>query len=263
MPTDVTSPPDFGRDARLDRRQALGEPRLPGAPDLRLQLPLDGRRVVVDVGHVLDRRLRDEHQLAWRGGRPRRQLLGVVEQRVVVDAAPHEPDPLGLGAVEHLAEHHRRHHRLRPGDAPKHPRVAAARVQPELQEPGVELGPAGGEAHVAPERQVHPGADGRAVDGGQRRQRAAGDAQEPLVDVAEARAVGRPQVAEVGAGAEGRRRPGDDERADRLVTLDLVHRRRDVGDHRGGEGVALLGVIERQGGDAVTDVGADQCHARF
>ena len=45
------------------------------------------------------------HQLARRRRRPRRHLLGGVEQRVVVDAAVHEPDPLGLGAVEHLAEH--------------------------------------------------------------------------------------------------------------------------------------------------------------
>ena len=142
--------------------------------------------------------------------RPGGHLVRRVEQRVVVDAAVDETDPLGLGAVEHLAEHHRGHRRLRPGDAPEHPRVPAAGVQPDLQEPGVEAGPPRGQPHVAAEGEVHPGTDGGAVDGGQRRQRAAGDPQEPLVDAAEAGAVGRRQVAEVGAGAERRRRAGDD-----------------------------------------------------
>ena len=129
-----------------------------------------------------------------------------VEQLIVVDAAMGEADALGLGAIHHLAEHDGSHRRLRPGDAAQHPRVAAARVQADLQEPGVELGPAGGEAHVAAERQVHAGADRRTVDRGQRRQRAAGDAQEAFVDRAEAGLAGLGQVAEVGAGAERRRR---------------------------------------------------------
>ncbi len=158
--------------------------------------------------------------------------MGRGEQGVVVDAAVDEADPLGLGAVEHLAEHDRGHRRLRTGDAPEHPRVPAAGVEPDLQEAGVEPGPAGGEAHVAAEGEVHPGADGGPVDGGERRQRAAGDAQEALVDVAEARPVGGRQVAEVGAGAERRRRAGDDDRADGLVGLEGVHRGDDLGDHR-------------------------------
>ena len=44
-----------------------------------------------------------------------------------------------------------------------------------------------GEPHVARQRQVHAGADGGAVDGGDRRQRAAGDPQEALVDATQAR----------------------------------------------------------------------------
>ena len=41
----------FG-DAGLDRRQTLGEPRLAGAPELRLELAGHRRGVVGDVGHV-------------------------------------------------------------------------------------------------------------------------------------------------------------------------------------------------------------------
>ena len=82
--------------------------------------------------------------------------MGGAEQLVVVDAAVDEADPLGLGAVEHLAEHDGRHRRLRAGDAPEHPRVAAAGVQADLQEAGVEPGPPGGEAHVAAKARFIP-----------------------------------------------------------------------------------------------------------
>ncbi len=112
------------------------------------------------------------------------------------------------------------------------------------------LGSAAGEPHVAAERQVHPGADSGTVDRGQRRQRAAGDAQESFVDRAEAGLVGLGEVAEVGAGAERRRGAGDHDRTDRWVGLDLVHRRDDLGDHRRGERVALRRVVQGQRGDA-------------
>ena len=112
-----------------------------------------------------------------------------------------------------------------------------------------------GDAHVAAEGEVHPGADRRAVDGGDRRQRAAGDAQEPLVDATETLPVGLGQVAQVGAGTERRRRPGDDDGADRLVGLEGVHRRHDLVDHRRRQRVALVGVVQRERGDAVGDLG--------
>ena len=176
--------------------------------------------MVGDIRHGLDRRLGHERQLPRRRRRPGGHLLRAVQQLVVVDAAPHEPDPLRFCAVEHLAEHDRRHRRLRSGDAPEHPRVPAPGMQPELQEPGVEAGPPSSEADVTAEREVHPCPDGRAIDRGERGQRAAGDPQEPLVDVAEARSVGRRQVAEVGAGAERRRGARHDERPDRFVHFD-------------------------------------------
>ena len=53
------------------------------------------------------------------------------------------------------------------------------------------------DAHIAAEREVHAGADRGAVDRGDRRQRAAGDAQEALVDRAQALLGRLGQVAEV------------------------------------------------------------------
>ena len=92
-----------------------------------------------------------------------------------------------------------------PGDAPEHPGVAAAGVQPELEEPGVEPGPPAGEAQVAHQGQVHAGPDGGAVDRGDGRQRAAADPQEPLVDRRQPLA-GVAVVARARRGATGRRR---------------------------------------------------------
>jgi len=54
----------LGANLGLQRRQTLGEPRLAGAPQLRIQLPLDGVGMCVDVGHRLDRLLRFDRQFA-------------------------------------------------------------------------------------------------------------------------------------------------------------------------------------------------------
>ena len=78
-------------------------------PELRLELAVERSLVVVDGGHRRDRRLRPAHELARAPPRPApASSRAVVEQRVVVDAAPHEPDPLGFRSVEHLAEQHGR-----------------------------------------------------------------------------------------------------------------------------------------------------------
>ena len=138
--------------------------------------------------------------------------------------------------------------------------MATTGVDADLKEPGVELRSPSGQADVTAEGEVHPRADGGAVDGRDRRQRAAGDPQEPLVDVAEAAAVGLLQVAEVGAGTEGRWRPRDHDRADRFVGLEHVHRRHDLVDHRRRQRVALVGVVEGERADTVGDLGENQSH---
>ena len=128
----------------------------------------------------------------------------------------------------------------------QHPRVAAAGVEAEVEEAGVELARRAGEAHVAAQRQVHAGADGGAVDGGEGRQRRAADPEEALVDrrAGSSAAPAGAEVAEVGAGAERGRRAGDDDRADAVVGLERVEGGDDLVDHRRGERVAALGVVE-------------------
>ena len=81
-----------------------------------------------------------------------------------------------------------------------------------------------------------------------RRKRASGDAQEAFVDRTEAGLAGLGQIAEVGAGAKGRRGTGDNDRSDRRIGLDLVHRGDDLVDHCGGQRVAFGGVVEGQRG---------------
>ena len=88
----------------------------------------------------------------------------------------------------------------RPTDAQLHPRVTAARVQTDLQEPRVEPGARRRDPHVAAERQVHARPHRRAVHRGECRERAAGDAQEALVDVRRGSRGSR------SAGCPGRRR---------------------------------------------------------
>src|SRR5262249_51950754 len=70
-----------------------------------------------------------------------------------------EADPSRFLAVEPLAEDDRRHRGLRAGGPAEHPRVAATRVQAELQEAGVEPRPSRREADVTPEGEIHSGAD--------------------------------------------------------------------------------------------------------
>ena len=134
--------------------------------------------------------------------------------------------------------------------------MATAGVDPELQEAGVELGRVGHDADVTTERQVHAGADCGSVDRGQRRQRAAGDAEEPLVDRAEALARRLGEIAQVRSRAEGGWGTGDDEGADGVVGLERVHRLEDLRHHRGrGQRVPLVGIVQRERHDAVGHVG--------
>ena len=153
--------------------------------------------------------------------------------------------------------------RLGAGDALEHPGVAAAGVDAEVQEAGVEAGRRTGQSEVADERQVHAGADGGTVDGGDRGQRAATDPHEALVDGEQA--LLRPllaQVAQIRARAERRRRAGDDHGTDRRVGLDRVEGGEQLLVEVQVERVAPLGVVEGDGGDAVGQLGEHASHGR-
>ena len=85
--------------------------------------------------------------------RPCRHLLSGRGERVVVDTAQGEPDPFGLGTVEHLAEEDRRRH-LRP-------RRCSIHVWPPpgwrpIWRKRVSKQAAGGDAHVASEARFMP-----------------------------------------------------------------------------------------------------------
>ena len=162
-------------DPLLHGGQALGEGRLTDRPDLGLELAVDGVVVRVDrpphrCSVRLMRRTSSVGAAAARPAMARR--FG--EQGVVVDAPPHQADPLG------------RRRRRGPrrtstmaavawGPTP----VAAStcgrrRGGGRAAGSGVESRRAAGDAHVAGQRQVHAGADGRAVDRGDGRAAASG-----------------------------------------------------------------------------------------
>ena len=125
----------------------------------------------------------------------------------------------------------------------RHPRMAATGMEADLEEAGVEAGTAGGDAHVASESEVHAGPDGRFADRKERRQRATGGAG-TLVDRAQARATGIPQVAEVRPGTERRRRPSHDQCAKALVGLHPGDGGDDLLHHRRGQRVPLGGIVQ-------------------
>src|SRR4051812_20355456 len=85
-------------DPRLEGRDPLGEPRLLDAPQLRLELAIDGVVVRADGSHVTDRALGDDHQFTRCRRGPAGEGLRLVDQRVLGDAAVHEPDAFGLWA---------------------------------------------------------------------------------------------------------------------------------------------------------------------
>ena len=187
-------------------------------------------------------------ELVRRGGGALGHRLRGGQELVVGDAAPHQADALGLGAVEHLAEQDGGGDGLRAGDAAEHPRVPAAGVQAELQEPGVEPGRGG---RPGGRRRRGPGSCRRptaapltAAIGGQRR---AADPQEALVDRPEARlgARRRPDEDRCERSAPAQKAApvaGDHDRPDGRIGLELVEGVDDLGDHREGEGVAAVGV---------------------
>ena len=229
-------------------------------PHLGVELALHRLVVGRDRGHGAEGLLHLHHQVPGGGRGPGGQLVGGAQQLVVLHAAPHQPGPLGLGPVEDLAEEEGGGGRLGPGDAVEHPGVAAAGVEAQLQEAGVEAGPTGGQAHVAGQGQVHARAHRGAVHRGDGGQRAARHAQEPLVDRQQALALRGAQVRQVGAGAEGPALAGDDDGAHALVGLHGLDRGDEVVAEGAAQGVAPVGVVEGEEGDAVGDVGADEAH---
>ena len=238
-------------DLGLQSSKAFSEPRLPSTPQLRLEFSLDSSRMGVDIGHRLNGLLGLDGQIARRAGSAGGHRLGDLQKLVVVDTPMGETDARRLLAIHDLAEHDGSHRHLRPGDATEHPRVPAARMQADLQKSCVELGSPRGQADIASQREVHPSTNRGAVDRRQRRQWAASDSKKAFVDGATSCFARFGQIAEVGTGAEGRRRTCYNDRSDGFVAFDLVHRRDDLVDHFLGQGVAFGRIVEGQRGHTV------------
>ena len=149
---------------------SLGPHRL----GLRPHLDLDGLGVRLASGGQPHGRLGGDHQLARRRGGPAGQLDGggdhVVGHRGAPARCGRPPSASTTSPNRVIAAAP-----CGPSTRCSHPGVAAAGVQAERQEPGVEPGPRSGQPQVAGQGQVQPGADRGAVDRGDRRQRALGD----------------------------------------------------------------------------------------
>ena len=165
----------LGGDLRLERGNPFGEPRLTSGPHLRIEFFGNGCCVGVDVGHLRNRPLGNHHQLARGRCCSRCKGSGGGHQLGIVDASMGQSEPLSLGTVEHLGEHHRRHRCLRTDDSALHPRVTSTGMQTDLQEAGIELGSAGCNPHIATERKVHSGSDRRPIHRGNRWKARAGN----------------------------------------------------------------------------------------
>lgn len=142
---------------------------------------------------------------------------------------------------------------LRPHAALQHPGGAAAGMDAELLKARVEIGVRTGDADVGGQREVESGADGGPVDRGDGGQRAVADRHEAVVDAQQALLGGRPERAEVGAGAEGLAGAGDDQRVHAGVGLGLLDRGAQLRRHRVGDRVAPVGIVDGDQRDAVGD----------
>jgi hypothetical protein len=130
-----------------------------------------------------------------------------------------------------------------------------------------EAGVGGGQPDVHRQLHRHADADRRAVDGADHRLQAVEDAQghhaaAVAVDAIDPVLVARRVLArgvveglaaggQVGPGAKGPAGPGDDDGAHRVVGVGLVEHRDQLVAHACGEGVELVGPVQRDGGDAV------------
>ena len=189
-------------------------------------------------------------------------FLGNAEELVVVDAAIDQANTLGLCAIHDFAEHHRGHGGLGPGDPAQHPGVPTAGMDTNLQESRVELRPAGSNPYITAKSEIHSGSHCSAVHSRQCGQGTVGDAQEALVDIAEAALGCFRKVSEVGSGTKGWRRAGHHNGSNTVIAFDGIHRSDDFGDHRRRQCISLRRIVQRERGDTIQDSEVDKGHAR-
>ena len=202
--------------------------------------------------------------------RERQRLLqqGLARQRAV-----HEPDALGLDAVEEAAGVEELGGLGRADQARERPRRRHSGMEAEAHEVEAELRVARGEPDVARERHAAAGADRGPVHRREGRLRQRAERQEQAVEAAHEGLVAAAHLAagrggagarhaldqvEVAARGEGASGAGDDDRAHRLVVRQGIDRRGERLPHRLAHRVQPLGVVERREGDAVAALEEDE-----
>ena len=216
--------------------------------------------MVVDIGHCVDCLLGDDGQLTWRTCGSRCHLLRDDHELVVVNATIDETCPFGFDAIEHLAKNDRGHRRLGADEATEHPSMSTTRMNADLQESSVELGPTSGDTNIAAERKVHASTNSGPVDRCKRRQGTAGDTQEAFVDATQALVGGFREVAQVCAGTKGWSGASDDDGTNSIIGFDRVHCRQDFCHHWTGQCVAFGGIVQGDRGNAIDDGKFDKAH---
>ncbi len=133
-------------------------------------------------------------------------------------------------------------------------------MNPQFLKAGVEHRVWPGDAHVGGQGQVQARADGRAVDGGDRGQRAFSDGHESVVEPQQALFGGTAQRAEIGSGAERFTRTGDDDGVHVGVGLGPFHGGAQLRRHLTGDRVAPIGIVDGDQRDMIVDTEQDQGH---
>ena len=112
----------------------------------------------------------------------------------------------------------------------------------------------GGDAQVAPEGELEPAGDGRALDGGDHRlaEAQAGRSHRPRSVVVDRPAVAGRQRLEVGAGAEGAAGAGEHGDGDSVVGVERGEGVEQLGGGRGVDGVAPRRPVDRDDADRST-----------
>jgi hypothetical protein len=126
-------------------------------------------------------------------------------------------------------------------------------VYSQFLETGIEQRVRPGDAHVGRQRQVQASADSRAVDGGDRGQRALSDGHEAVVEPQQSLFGRIAQRAEIGTGAKRFTGTGDDDGVHIGVGLGPFHGGTQLRRHLTGDGVASVGVVDRDQCDVIVD----------
>src|SRR6266852_5150454 len=193
------------------------------------------------------------------GGQPARGAFEVGRGNDAVD----QSYPERLGRVDDLRGQDQLLGLGQPHESLEEPGSAAVGNEADLEEDLPESRAVRGHDHVAPERDVAPGAHGEAVDHGDDGLGEVEEAEHEAIQELDPRAAlgGRvllPHALDVTSCAEVAARSRQDDDARPRIALDVVEGLHELLAHGQVEGVARLGTIEGEGGDALDRIQDDR-----